>query len=56
MLLRVRALWHRREEQRESSAPWAALDAGKPVRSPRPAALELAFLLLGLRNVRHLRR
>ncbi|MEE1786107.1 hypothetical protein PUR71_24875 [Streptomyces sp. SP17BM10] len=97
VLLRARALWHRREEERESNARWAALDAGEPVRSPRPAALvlagwlvvgaavaslgaasillsgggaiaprlavaggsaaalALAFLLIGLRNVRHLR-
>ncbi|MGW2251117.1 hypothetical protein ACWCXH_13045 [Kitasatospora sp. NPDC001660] len=48
VLLRVRALWYRREEQRESSARWAALDAGELPGSPRPAAVVLAgWLVVG---------
>ncbi|MFD5463404.1 hypothetical protein ACFWIQ_11360 [Kitasatospora sp. NPDC127059] len=50
--LRVRALWDRREEQRESAAGWAALDpaldAGPVPRSGRPAAVALAgWLVVG---------
>ncbi|MFJ4186712.1 hypothetical protein [Kitasatospora sp. NPDC089509] len=46
--LRVRALWERRGEQRESAVRWAALDAGPVPRGGRPAAVALAgWLVVG---------
>ncbi|MQS10963.1 hypothetical protein F7Q99_01370 [Streptomyces kaniharaensis] len=48
VLLRVRALRYRREEEREACARWAALDAGPVPRSPRGATVALAgWLLVG---------
>ncbi|MFJ8472484.1 hypothetical protein [Kitasatospora sp. NPDC094011] len=46
--LRMRALWERRWEQRESAVRWAALDAGPVQRGGRPAAVALAgWLVVG---------
>ncbi|MEV7601089.1 hypothetical protein AB0O91_27370 [Kitasatospora sp. NPDC089797] len=46
--LRVRALWDRRGEQRESAARWSALDVGPVPRGGRPAAVALAgWLVVG---------
>ncbi|WP_316527846.1 hypothetical protein [Kitasatospora brasiliensis] len=46
--LRVRALWDRRSEVRETAARWAALDAGPAPRSHRTPALALAgWLVVG---------
>ncbi|MFF2075994.1 hypothetical protein ACFVXG_14690 [Kitasatospora sp. NPDC058162] len=46
--LRVRALWERHGEQRETAARWAALDAGPVPRNGRPAAVVLVgWLVVG---------
>ncbi|MGW7445365.1 hypothetical protein [Kitasatospora sp. NPDC054795] len=41
--LRLRALWDRRREVKETAARWAALDVGPAPRSHRPPALALAL-------------